>query len=202
MTNEQCHRHNRARPARVVLWLVLSTFGLMWPAAGVSASGTHLIASHQVQAPTGATWLCQTYAWACAGSGYASSTPRDEMKLVKRVNNHVNGSVREISDREQFGREEHWTLPSARGGDCEDFALMKKWHLMRAGVDPQRLLIATVFDRRRGSHAVLIYRSRQGDLVLDNLTNRIVPWTATRYVFLRMQDPQNPSRWVGGFSQG
>ena len=83
----------------------------------------------------------------------------------------------------------------------KDFALLKKRELIRAGIDPSKLLIATVLDRKRNAHAVLVYRSSQGDLVLDNLTNRIKPWSVTRYLFLRMQDPRQPRNWVGVYLQ-
>ena len=70
-----------------------------------------------------------------------------------------------------------------------------------AGIDPRKLLLATVLDNRKNPHAVLVYRSSQGDLVLDNLTNRIKPWNATRYLFLRMQDPKQPRNWVGVYGR-
>jgi len=79
--------------------------------------------------------------------------------------------------------------------------LLKKRDLIKAGIDPRKLLLATVLDTRKNAHAVLVYRSSQGDLVLDNLTNRIKPWSDTRYLFLRMQDPKQPRKWVGVYGR-
>ena len=126
-----------------------------------------------------------------------SLSSNQEMKLVQQINRQVNSTTRSVTDQSQYKTQERWALPTSRGGDCEDFALLKKRDLIKAGLDPRKLLIATVLDTSRNSHAVLVYRSKGGDLVLDNLTNRIKPWSATRYLFLRMQDPKQPRRWVG-----
>ncbi|AXT28477.1 hypothetical protein D1823_05190 [Ruegeria sp. AD91A] len=147
--------------------------------------------------PSGAANLCAQYNWACAGKRSVSLSSQQELKVVEQINRRVNRSTREVTDQSQYKTTERWALPTARGGDCEDFALLKKRDLIHAGVDPSKLLIATVLDTRRVPHAVLVYRSSNGDLVLDNLTNRIKPWTATRYLFLRMQDPNRPGSWVG-----
>lgn len=151
--------------------------------------------------PTGARQLCRQYSWACAQKGSASLSSSQELTLVKQINRRVNASTREVTDQSQYKTRELWALPTSLGGDCEDFALLKKRDLIKAGIDPRKLLIATVLDTRRNAHAVLVYRSSQGDLVLDNLTNRIKPWTATRYLFLRMQDPKQPRNWVGVYGR-
>ncbi len=147
--------------------------------------------------PSGARQLCRQYSWACAHKAVATLSSAQEMQLVKKINRRVNASTREVTDQSQYKTREFWALPTSRGGDCEDFALLKKRDLIKAGIDPRKLLIATVLDTRRNSHAVLIYRSGHGDLVLDNLTSRIIPWKDTRYIFLRMQDPKQPRKWVG-----
>jgi predicted transglutaminase-like cysteine proteinase len=55
--------------------------------------------------------------------------------------------------------------------------------------------MATVLDKRVSSHAVLVLRTGQGDYVLDNATNQILPWTKTGYTFLKLQDPKRKSTW-------
>ncbi|MGV6803444.1 MAG: transglutaminase-like cysteine peptidase [Ruegeria sp.] len=151
--------------------------------------------------PSGARQLCREYSWACANKRSISLPVHQEMRLVKQINLRVNASTREVTDQTQYRTKERWALPTSLGGDCEDFALLKKRDLIKAGLDPSRLLLATVLDTRRNSHAVLVYRSRQGDMVLDNLTNTIKPWSATKYLFLRMQDPKQPRRWVGVYGK-
>ncbi len=116
--------------------------------------------------------------------------------MVGDINKKINGRVRSVSDQAQYKKREVWALPTRKGGDCEDFALLKKRELIALGIDPSRLLLATVFDRRQGAHAVLVLRTEGGDLILDNLTNKIQPWRATQYTFMRMQNPQKPTTWV------
>ncbi len=175
--------------------LVLTSF--FTASAAQASEGAFITAISASPPPSGAQQLCRQYSWACSGQKAASLTSKQEMQIVKKVNLQVNASTRSITDQSQYRQREFWALPTTRGGDCEDFALLKKRNLIKAGIDPSKLLIATVLDRRRNAHAVLVYRSAQGDLVLDNLTNSIKPWKATRYLFLRMQDPKQPRRWVG-----
>jgi predicted transglutaminase-like cysteine proteinase len=48
------------------------------------------------------------------------------MSELQQINLTVNSSVEEMSDREQFGKEDVWSLPATGRGDCEDYALMKR----------------------------------------------------------------------------
>jgi len=155
-----------------------------------------------VTAPPGASSLCRTYDWACAKSGQTRLLGDESVKLLRRVNAEANRSIRPVTDMQQYRLEERWALPTARGGDCEDYALYKKHELIRAGVPAEQLLIAAVLDRKRQFHAVLIVRTGTEDLVLDNMTNRILPWHKTGYTFLRVQDPRMPSRWVSVYAGG
>ena len=155
-----------------------------------------------IKAPDGAEGLCRKYSWACSRASRSGQLTQGDLKKVSAINSQINRTIRAVDDRTQYRQTEYWALPSARGGDCEDFALLKKRELIQAGIAPNRLLIATVLDSRRGGHAVLVVRTDTGDVVLDNLTNRILPWTKTKYTFLRMQDPKSPNRWVGVFEGG
>ena len=159
------------------------------------ASDAFLVAKRAVAAPKGSVGLCSNYKWACARTGARGVSNAAALRLAKAVNNRVNRSTRQIEDRAQYGREEHWALPTATGGDCEDFALLKKKKLIESGVASETLLMATVLDRDLNSHAVLVMRTDSGDLVLDNLSNRILPWKRTGYTFLRMQNPSSPRNW-------
>ncbi|UAB90926.1 transglutaminase-like cysteine peptidase [Ruegeria sp. SCSIO 43209] len=150
----------------------------------------------EVQAPSGAKSLCKDYSWACANTRTSGLPEAQEKQIVKAINLRVNRRIRAVSDQNQYGTKEYWTLPMQGSGDCEDFALQKKFELMQNGLDPTKLLIATVLDTNRSGHAVLVYRSSEGDLILDNVTNRIKSWKETRYLFLRIQDPNHPDRWV------
>lgn len=153
-----------------------------------------------IDAPIGAETLCKDYFWACMHS--QSPSFRVDLRKIENINRKVNAGVKEISDIDQYGVDEKWALPSDNGGDCEDFAILKKYMLIREGVPAESLLISTVLDRKNQGHAVLIFRTGDTYFVLDNLTDKIVPWYDTGYLFLRMQNPESPSTWVSILSKG
>ena len=175
------------------------------PALSIDArrSEAQLIAFRgEAHAPPGAAALCDTYAWACMRSGKQMLIGEDTLSVVRAINSRANRSIRPVTDVQQYRVAERWSLPTARGGDCEDYALYKKQALIKAGIPAEQLLIATVLDRKRQSHAVLVLRTGAQDLVLDNMTNRILSWEKTGYTFLRLQDPRQPARWVSVLAGG
>jgi len=193
-------RNIPALRAAAIAALVLG--GEATAAAAADHSAAFAPKGEAAAAPKGARGLCAAHPWACAASDMRSWDSRALMNRARVVNARVNRAVTQISDQAQYGREEVWALPTARGGDCEDFALLKKRKLMTFGVEPARLMIATVLDRKGRSHAVLLLRTDDGDLVLDNLVDRILPWDKTGYTFLRVQDPAAPDRWRRVFAGG
>ena len=154
-----------------------------------------LVAQHATSQPPGSVGLCATYGWVCARTGTSAMDEATALRLARKINTKVNRGTRHVEDRRQYGREEHWALPTARGGDCEDLVLLKKKQLVEAGVASGALLISTVLDRDMNSHAVLVFRTSGGDLILDNLTNKILPWSKTGYTFLKVQNPRALERW-------
>lgn len=185
------------------LAVALGATTLAAPQSTEAAIGPKFLqAKMNAPAPSAAQNLCQKYDWACKTSGSFRKLTQDDIDLVRKVNLKVNRQIREVSDSRQYRKLDYWTLPLSARGDCEDFALLKKQQLVAAGFAPERLLIATVLDHNRQGHAVLILRADSGDYVLDNLTNRIKPWQSTRYIFLRMQNPDAPRKWVGLMVRG
>ena len=148
-----------------------------------------------VKAPPGFTDSCRRYSWFCANRDDGTAAPADVLDLAEKVNRRVNGSVRELTDAENYGTADYWTLPDNGSGDCEDFVLLKYKLLIEAGVPSQDLAIAIALDRYGDNHAVLILRHASGDLVLDNLVSRILPWNQTDYTFLAMQMSGDKSQW-------
>lgn len=159
------------------------------------ASSAFLTARASTPAPAGFSPLCSRYGWLCSTSRHSGPLGADALAVAAQVNGHVNSTVPQIEDIAQYGVTDRWALPTARGGDCEDIAMLKKKLLVQAGLPAQDLLIATVLDRNRQNHAVLVMRTAEGDYILDNLTRQIKPWEATGYTFLTMQDPRAPARW-------
>lgn len=186
--------------------LTLGTALVLLSAPVAQAAGAqtrhHLQAVKAVDAPAGFNGVCQRYRWACDPGQGGGVTGKALFDVAATINASVNRRVREVADQRQYNRREYWALPTSIGGDCEDFALLKKQELLGKGVAAERLLIATVLDRRQNPHAVLVLRTDRGDYVLDNLTNRMMHWSDTGYTFLRMQNPKAPGQWVAVFAGG
>ncbi|WP_445502878.1 transglutaminase-like cysteine peptidase [Microvirga sp. G4-2] len=57
----------------------------------------------------------------------------ERLAELQQVNRHVNATIVETTDLEQYGREDAWTLPASGRGDCEDFVLLKRKMLIERG---------------------------------------------------------------------
>jgi predicted transglutaminase-like cysteine proteinase len=117
---------------------------------------------------------------------------------LQKINHHVNRTITEGSDLEQYGREDVWTLPTSGKGDCEDFALLKRKLLADRGWPASALLVTAVQTAEGEPHAVLVARTNQGDYALDNKRNDIRPVEATGYVILSQQSQTSPGTWIAG----
>ena len=111
------------------------------------------------------------------------------------VNSHVNRTIEPATDQEIYGVSEYWAIPTTRG-DCEDYALLKRQTLMKAGWPASALLMTVVFDERGDGHAVLTARTMQGDFILDNKTDDIRLWSKTAYQYVMRQSYLNPRVWM------
>jgi predicted transglutaminase-like cysteine proteinase len=110
------------------------------------------------------------------------------MAELKSVNRTVNREFKQRDDDPGLVGD-RWELPNAvDGGDCEDLAIMKKAELLKRGW-PASTLLLTVGTLNGGGHAVLTVRTSDGDLVLDNMTDTIKPWTRTPYTYYARQKP-------------
>lgn len=107
----------------------------------------------------------------------------ERMAELQQVNRHVNSTIVEMTDLEQYGHEDVWTLPTSGRGDCEDFALLKRKMLIERGW-PASALSVTVGATAEGvAHAVLTVSTTQGQLVLDNLSTSILPPSRTGHTY-------------------
>lgn len=115
--------------------------------------------------------------------------------IVREVNASVNRAITPMTDKELYGRDEHWSYPDG-AGDCEDFVLLKRKKLMEKGFSAADLLITVVRKPDGEGHAVLTVRSTEGDFILDNLNDEVKLWTATPYRYLKRQASFHAGRWV------
>lgn len=120
------------------------------------------------------------------------------MSDLRQINAYVNSTIVEMSDMEQYGREDVWTLPNSGKGDCEDFALLKRKLLIQHGWPASALSIAVGSTARGEPHAVLIVATGSGEYVLDNLTSSILAPAQTGHVFYSRQSGRG---WVSASGQ-
>ncbi len=160
-------------------------------AANLSEFGT-------VKAPSGYTNLCARNPALCSpvrAEAQRLLLSADRWSLIAQINNAVNARIVPRTDEEIYGQVEFWTIPTTTG-DCEDYVLLKRQELMRAGIPEQSLLITVVQDEKGDGHAVLTIATTAGDMVLDNRRDEVLPWDETGYVFVKRQSAGNPGRWV------
>lgn len=110
------------------------------------------------------------------------------------VNYQSNRAIQAVTDADLYGTEEHWTYPQ-HAGDCEDYVLIKRQRLMEQGWPPAALLITVVRQPNGEGHAVLTVRTDRGDLILDNLEDRVMVWNETPYTYLKRQSKNHTGKW-------
>lgn len=119
-------------------------------------------------------------------------------RTLNDINRNLNRAIRHTPDERQFGRADHWAVPSGRDarGDCEDYVLAKRRAALRAGFPPEALSIALVRTRWGELHAVLLVATDRGEMVLDNLSPRVLRWDQVDYVWLERQVAGDALRWA------
>lgn len=128
-----------------------------------------------------------------------AALPEEALRtLLKQVNRHVNGRVRQRTDEEIYGVGELWRR-SGDGkdavGDCEDLAIEKRAELIAAGFPPDRLAFAVVYSRASGLHTVLVARTAAEDVVLDGRSPYVTSWSKVPYSWISVQSMNDPMLW-------
>jgi predicted transglutaminase-like cysteine proteinase len=155
--------------------------------------------SEVTRAPIGWVEFCAANPGECAA---IPSAPRDVVltanafKDLASVNRYVNETVKPMTDLEHWGVIEKWSYPDDGYGDCEDYVLLKRRLLIRAGWPREALLITVVRDRKDEGHAVLTVKTDRGEFILDNQAEDILPWSETGYRFVKRQSQNDPNVWV------
>ncbi len=151
------------------------------------------------RAPIGWIDFCGRYAGECDAK---ASVPRDVVltaqawKDLVRVNKWVNDKIKPITDMDHWGVVEQWDYPDDGKGDCEDYALLKRKMLIKAGWPREALLMTVVREKSGDGHAVLTVKTDKGEFVLDNQVADVLLWSETSYRFVKRQSQANPNTWV------
>lgn len=152
-------------------------------------------------APFAHTRFCLKYPAECRVSkqklkfrGGPIELTAERHQALKRINAEVNRSIVGTPMNEPVAQE-MWVI-SPTVGDCNDYAVTKRHKLLAAGFPARALLLAEVVTTWGEHHLVLVVRTRQGDLVADNLNANLHNWTKTPYRWVRIESPVNPLYWA------
>jgi predicted transglutaminase-like cysteine proteinase len=155
---------------------------------------SYISEKRRTTAPFAHVMFCARNPDECTARGDASEVSLGPLadEQLRIVNTSVNRSIRSLDDRPDQG--DVWQV-NVTAGDCEDFALTKRDHLIAMGWSTKALRIAVTKTPSGKGHAVLVVRTDQGDLVLDNRTNAIKGWKDTDLRWLMIQSGDNPRIW-------
>lgn len=124
-----------------------------------------------------------------------------EWQRLNATNKFFN-RTRFVSDQEHWGKADYWATPvemlCTDGGDCEDFSLAKYFTLKELAIPMQRMRLTYVKSLTLNqAHMVLAFYEYPEDepLILDNLTNKIVPASA-RYDLLPVYSFNGDGLWL------
>jgi len=176
-----------------------SFFGL--PRAAMKFQLQRLSFDTPVLPPIGHTRFCLQYPADCEAHGI-DFRRRNIALTAERLNglNEVNRRVnRDITPEVTAGdgTTEQWII-APQAGDCKDYAITKRHELLAMGWPSRTLLLSEVIVPDGEHHLVLVVRTKDVDLVLDNLNANIRPVAMTfrQYQWVRIETQQNPKLWV------
>ena len=145
-------------------------------------------------APFASVVFCMKNRDQCTDTGGDDIVTLDDDRRAEMlsVNSGINRSIRPQNDSSS---RDVWSV-DVRSGDCEDYALTKRKHLIALGWPSRALRIAVATTRSGEGHAVLIAKTSAGDMVLDNRTSNVRDWKSTDLHWIKMQSKNNPMAWV------
>jgi predicted transglutaminase-like cysteine proteinase len=117
----------------------------------------------------------------------------ETLETIHRVNRDVNASIMPVG-RSNAIADGGWTISPA-SGDCNDYAVTKRHDLVRSGFPTKAVRLAVVKTTSGIGHLVLVVSTNKGDLVLDNLSETILPWQFTKYQWVKIQSASDARYW-------
>lgn len=153
-----------------------------------------------VLAPMGLIRFCLRYPDDCQAEKvdvrrHQIALTADRWNELNMINRQVNQDI--MPDPDLGPAIEEWKI-SPPSGNCHDYAATKRHELLARGWPSWVLLFAEVVVPSGEHHLVLVVRTKDVDLVLDNLNSDIVPVAMTfgQYQWVRIETPQNPKYWA------
>lgn len=124
-----------------------------------------------------------------SGPSVVDLTPA-KLGLLRSVNSRVNNSIEPYMP----DGPETWVINPDRG-NCHDYAVSKRHELIQRGWPAASLRLAVAYTRSGIGHLVVIVGTSEGDLVLDNLTEKILPWNRSGLRFVSVESGDEPKVW-------
>jgi predicted transglutaminase-like cysteine proteinase len=149
--------------------------------------------------PSGWLQFCDTYAGICDTKPLAPvevALDHSALATLTRIDLWVNHNIKPETDMQHYGMIQWWRYPDDGAGACHSYALLKRRLLIQAGWPRQSLLMTIVHESDNEGHAVLTVVTDHGDYILDNLTDKILPWSKTPYLYYMRQSQTDPNAWV------
>ena len=156
---------------------------------------------HPVLPPIGHSRFCLRYPDDCKVHGIdfrrrnIALTP-ERWDELNSINHQVNRDI--VAERTPGnGLTEEWLISPA-AGDCKDYAITKRHELLARGWPSRALLLSEVVVPSGEHHLILVVRTKDADLVLDNLNANVRPVAIMyrQYQWVRIETTQNPMFWA------
>ena len=189
--------------AVTLLFSIVAT-GLLSGGAGAKSRPSHnpavpvaLVETSPSLAPFQHVRFCLRYPVDCRSNlteNERIELTREHSELLDRVNRDVNAAIEPVQKSYGKNLKDGWTIAPFTG-DCNDYAVTKRHELLRSGLPARALRLAVVKTRSGEGHLVLLVATTKGDLMLDNLTDAIVPWESTDYQWMKIQSASDARSW-------
>lgn len=189
-----------ARSASTISLSSIVLLALLGPVQGRSLIETSVVMPITEASPTLSPFqhvrFCLRYPADCKSTPTETTTvdlTAESLESMQRVNRDVNLSIMPVAKSDPVA-DGGWTI-SPISGDCNDYAVTKRHELLQKGLPAKALRLAVVKTQSGIGHLVLVVSTSKGNLVLDNLTETIVPWQLTKYQWVKIQSSADARYW-------
>jgi predicted transglutaminase-like cysteine proteinase len=184
-----------AQPNNISRISAISTKSQVATSAAPDSSGSKIKFGDQTAIPSGYYEMCATHQSLCQIRGGRLPVLADgSVKLTGSAMNQLSSVNATVNAAIRPAYREGW-MPGRSVGDCKDFALTKQHRLIASGWPSSAVPVAIVRTASGEQHLVVVARTNQGDFVLDNLTENVVPWTSVSYSWEKIQSTTNAWSW-------
>ena len=149
-------------------------------------------------APIAFVRFCLRYPQDCKVRGSATQPELEPLTksrktVLAKVNRDVNRAITPYNKDYDVSAEEWLVSPSK--GNCSDYAVTKRHELLARGWPSRALILTEVIVPSGEHHLVLVVRTRDVDLVLDNLNENLQTVSQVGYRWVRAQQERDPKFW-------